>query len=98
MAGDLRQHFEGFVGPDREKSGATLKSLEAIHEALKLELPFKAYWGSEPGSRLKQLPMLRPGVGRVAKLRALRPPLGLQRGALFSGQRLDKAGCVRCGF
>lgn len=43
MAGDLRQHFEDSVGPDHEKSGATLESPEAIHEALKPELPFKAY-------------------------------------------------------
>ena len=43
MAGDLRQHYKGSVGPDREKSGATLESPEAIHEALKLALPFKAY-------------------------------------------------------
>ena len=43
MAGDLRQHFEGTVGPEHEKSGAPLESPEAIHEALKPELPFKAY-------------------------------------------------------
>ena len=43
MAGDLRQHFEGTVRPEHEKSGAPLESPEAIHEALKPELPFKAY-------------------------------------------------------
>ena len=43
MAGDLRQHFEGAVGPECEKSGTPLESPEAIHDALKPELPFKAY-------------------------------------------------------
>lgn len=43
MAGELRQHFEGTVGPEHAKSGAPLETPEAIHEAMKVEFPFKAY-------------------------------------------------------
>ena len=41
MSGDLRQHFEHSVKPERAKSGAQLETPVAIYAALKGGIPFQ---------------------------------------------------------